>query len=846
MKNIDEILLNSKTSIIILNFNQLSNFDKDIKLSPEINEINIFNFNKEKLNGYKFTFNNHIKKLQLLYSELDEEITFPELEELTISDMNLIKFINAPKLKSISFEDSFDDLNLINKYENIDTLGFLFIDDDKKITLPKKIKNLIVKECRIIFSNFDNLESLEYLTMGENIKLDVPENIKVLKLNGNINVKKLPKKLEKLCLENNEIINFGKLPNELIEFRCIECKNIMIESLPENLRILDLENIKIKDNLTFNDNLIELGVKALNLKKINIPSNLIKLDCSFNKIYKIDLPESLIELDCSHNLLNFLKLPSNLIKLNCSFNSIGNIKFNNVLESLNCSSNRLLNIITPNSLNEFICKNNIMIENIQINRNIKKIDLNNCNLRNIDFSNYENVEYLNISKNSLKEFPKLPKNVKFLYVSECNLDKFNVNLPNLEELCIAKNSINSLPKLSYNLKKLDCSHNKIGKLPNLNEFLNDLNCSFNKLTTLPKLPSTLKRLNCSYNYLTDLGEENEDLTFLVQINCAYNKLTKMPNVKKDISIQIEGNDIKTVIINDYELDLPIHKIKFKSDNVDIVTLPKGTVLFRGYLGGMKRIIDDFVGMKKDINNKYMLHPSYNVFFYPYPFVVENYFPKISNMAIFVLNNDIDISLNILPSINSRVDMNRDSDYLNNCNVVQNDKYSKGYGYDPCLTIDFIKKHKNVVGGIYIAGMDNADIKRISKNKIDSLKYRKYFKDSMNNVSVPEIVLYPLKERKDDYIITNPNVISYDWLKSNMDKYNYTPIITCDYKTEEQKSEFQEKIDCLLSPEGYIDHEKNYHMTIDPLTHFYVIKEFCDSDILERCVPIDEKDKLKYL
>jgi len=63
---------------------------------------------------------------------------------------------------------------------------------------------------------------------------------------------------------------------------------------------------------------------------------------------------------------------------------------------------------------------------------------------------------------------------------------------------------------------------------------------------------------------------------------------------------------------------------YKSITFQTITIPKGTVLFRGLRFDNETQYDslfhDMIGYKKD--NSYTISPSMNVFFYPVPYVSD--------------------------------------------------------------------------------------------------------------------------------------------------------------------------------------------------------------------------------
>ena len=60
--------------------------------------------------------------------------------------------------------------------------------------------------------------------------------------------------------------------------------------------------------------------------------------------------------------------------------------------------------------------------------------------------------------------------------------------------------------------------------------------------------------------------------------------------------------------------------KYGEQDVQITTIPKGTLLFRA-VSTIDRIREDIFGLRKGENH--CLPPQYNVFFYPFPFADES-------------------------------------------------------------------------------------------------------------------------------------------------------------------------------------------------------------------------------
>lgn len=289
-------------------------------------------------------------------------------------------------------------------------------------------------------------------------------------------------------------------------------------------------------------------------------------------------------------------------------------------------------------------------------------------------------------------------------------------------------------------------------------------------------------------------------------------------------------------------------------------------------------------------NDYFLYPNFNVFFYPYPFVADSIsFIKTTDILLFVLTRDIEIVLGVQPSPNTRTDRfyidekkmggmkenniynyndynnynsdynyniqpyipeykniypennTKDKPYLISCDKLSytyknskgQDKELLGRGYDPCFTKEFINKYPEINGNLFLASEDtSAHLQNDPEQRFFS-KYRTNFIDNKDRVGVPEIILHPSKNRL-----------------NNKSEKNYKLFAVLPHSSF-QFDKGWEAIDNLLSPRGaFFDTinptGKNYHMTIDLATKMYVIYELCDVAIKNRCVPIEEPYKLRYL
>lgn len=224
-----------------------------------------------------------------------------------------------------------------------------------------------------------------------------------------------------------------------------------------------------------------------------------------------------------------------------------------------------------------------------------------------------------------------------------------------------------------------------------------------------------------------------------------------------------------------------------------LTIPKGTVLFRGLNydkeSNYMSIFNDLVGYK---NKKYYsIDLNMNVFFYPVPYVSDSV--KIYDIHIMYLTQyDIELLLLINPSDISRNDKNNDvyKNIFTTCsNMNKYDKCGQEMSHaDPCFSDDMLKQFPQIDGYIGIANQDAELFTKkyqdiITKyNNIDKIKQilPSILSDSRGIISVPEIVIHPLRFRYDDcHLITErfyspETVIKY--CINNRAQYNFFPLL----------------------------------------------------------------------
>lgn len=185
------------------------------------------------------------------------------------------------------------------------------------------------------------------------------------------------------------------------------------------------------------------------------------------------------------------------------------------------------------------------------------------------------------------------------------------------------------------------------------------------------------------------------------------------------------------------------------EETEIVIIPKGTLLFRR----VKDPMSDFKGVLLN-SGKRCVTPDYNVFFHLDPFVGENALGKFisdcgNNVYVYMVKRDLKL-LKLLDRFDER--------YVKPCS--QTKQYCLPFirnSYDPCMNIDFVKKHPDIVGMLTVSAGDNFRFVKENKAKTLPKKYSKYIiyhkglgaylGDNLIKMRMfPEIILHPFATR----------------------------------------------------------------------------------------------------
>jgi len=461
---------------------------------------------------------------------------------------------------------------------------------------------------------------------------------------------------------------------------------------------------------------------------------------------------------------------------------------------------------------------------------------------------------------------------KTISISSDNINLLNDLPEDLYELQCFNLKLKKLPNLKLktpNLKELICPGNELTELPELPENLIYLNCNNNHLKKLPELPETLKTLNCNNNELKSLP----DLKNVRGCSANNNKISKMPKLTRNImnlylknnnitfipkeyyysnvNITLIGNPIGKEIYHIASPDLKlIEHRKYNEEDLPIITIPKGTVLFRNH-DNPQVIANDFVGMpKKSFWNgeEYYLSSNHLVWYSLRPF--EKMFGDIT--SINVLQNDIKVILGLNPSTLNGKDIifYGETKFQIECDKLKHKRkvpQTDGDGTEyACYKEDFIEQNPDIMGSFQNYPGDDATAFSLDKKFI--LDYETFYEDKDKYINVPELVIYPRKIRDVKDRVMKKKDFTEQWLETHIDEFNVKPLYI--FKTNyimggKDFTNYKEIVDSLLSSKGYEIDGTTYHMTVNKRDRSFIMKEYADEKTLKHCLPI-KKDKLKFL
>jgi len=262
------------------------------------------------------------------------------------------------------------------------------------------------------------------------------------------------------------------------------------------------------------------------------------------------------------------------------------------------------------------------------------------------------------------------------------------------------------------------------------------------------------------------------------------------------------------------------ELDFKGAKIPILTIPKGTLLFRA----VRHSEGDFSGA--DVSpGKRCIPKNYNVFFYMNPFVPEIHpeLSKVPNVDVYETPHDLKVVSMVRPSPYSRGSHHKSGEFpMISCDQIK-DTCLKGRDYDPCFKDEFLETFPDIHGWVAVGRSDSKKLLDAMK-KGDVPKDVHLVKDQRGVEGAMELALYPLRKREMDNVYIEHPV---DWTAKH--EFNYKHVATLKRNCSDRK-------DFLATRTSY-----------DADTGFYSLKEGGPvADTVSVEVPVDESKILTKL
>ena len=695
-----------KITMVILKY---YNFIKNSNEEPKYEEnIKITIINRKPFNNWN---NEPLKTFKENLEQLFEEEKYKEYSDLNFNIKfkeyeKIPKDFQIPLIKYYpKFNQNEDILFEFNKYSNIITI-FFFDDSDDSINTLRMISNFYNNNLSMF--HFIPIYC-KYINKSEQIE----EIYSEIKTNYNINLNEI--ELFFILKEESEIFEnyFSyKVEDKIIPLIYIIDKNFYIRSIT-SINDFNLSMIKnIKNKLE----------KQIYIEQVNTLIDIFEEQKSQNEIYqsrlffrKVELCQFDLEKQKIYKIKKFYEGLTGFIYGNSKMiseiqNSI-NINFINVSQFQKDNLSRNYNSNNSNDKNL-----NLIIKN-EINNFSKKLGLN--------LDNYDNVltkviDFYNIyNKNFPKE--KFKNNIE---------EKINVEIPLKTEAFQKEIQFILTNSLSTSFDNSNININSISCLPLLNQ----------------EFPSEFELINPKNNYFKEKIQiiNPNELNFIIIIQYSDNYLFKC------------------------EINSRINKLKFYSDDINII------VIFKGEIEQYNSIIEDLTSISNNNIPNYILESDNKSF----PFYVQKTEKKNDNTFFaYLIDNEGKIiytgNLTDIIQLERLIKNNNDnlendniqiSDYLikkitlkeiNEIiekfeNLIQRefDKISNTLYYRPCIKFFYDKKIKSKSGNekieniiIYIV------IKQRHKNLFISKNEIKDFFDSLKKNYGALIIIIPLECEK---------------------------------------------------------------------------------------------------
>jgi len=479
-----------------------------------------YDFDKTQFIKENIDYNrNHTHFIMFEFKHVNIDIQNSKQIETTLNYSNM----NLNEIPNIQY--GVKELNLSNN--NINTIT----------NLPNSIKTLLLQNNNI--TNVNNIPNrVEYLDISNNNIINInslPNTLTYINISNNnitdltisntnityIDSTLIPIHLEKLSLNNNQLIHFDLSNNNKLKY----------------LNLSNNKLIEIKEN-TLPNTIIELYLQKNNIQKItNLPNTITFISLSDNNnLYDLDLSNLSIEL-----LSNSI-LPNNIKKLNISNNKI---KYINTTErNVNIPKTLEYIDITGNMIETLIIKNTNIIEIYGIPNTIKNINVSNNKLKHINLPQDINIKSLDLSRNKFTSIPILSNSIDNLNVSRNQIQNIQ-NLTNtITKLNLSNNQIREIKNLTNNIIELDLSDNQIQEIKNLTNAITKLDLSMNQIQNIQNLTNNIIELDLSTNRI----QEIQNLTNSIQkLNLSNNQIREIQNISNSIiELDLSNNQIQEI------------------------------------------------------------------------------------------------------------------------------------------------------------------------------------------------------------------------------------------------------------------------------------------------------------
>ena len=432
----------------------------------------------------------------------------------------------------------------------------------------------------------------------------------------------------------------------------------------------------------------------------------------------------------------------------------------------------------------------------------------------------------NNRKKWLELFNKYPQNINI------NIDD-GINTPLSGVISDYKPGNDGMDIINFllNVKNLDINYsvsNAVLKYPKtaldaVNKELEDFEDVEKNQVTHKKLYKGL--LSIKKEIINKGGKTGEELT-IKPSNKQFTNDSKFIEKFEYIERVFEGEDDEDEYDEDGE-QYEDHEDDIIRHNLSIITIPKGTVLFRK----SKDLNSDYCGCRNKENPaNYDVPTDLNVFFYFYPYYSDiiDATDDFWTNKMFILTQDIKLLNLTYPSSINRRDRH---------NTTYNNIFVSCRTHDPCFTDIFKKKHPDILGFLAIAENDANDHVKIYYNQDKTNKktdkypsfYSVLWEDSRIKGS-PEIILYPFQKR---------------FLKEIHHSIEECKTIGNNYKLLAESNDEKPIVSQLndyLTPKG----KNGKHITIFTPLKTFVVYEELDDNYKKSCVPLimDVKSKLQ--